>query len=141
MHEQIKKTILIPSSPSFVWKLLTEPEQMKRWMGEREMEIEIQSDWEVNSSINISGFHHEKFENKGTILKFEPHKIFQYSHLSSISKLPDTPENYSLIEFILTPVENQTLLTLTIINFPTETIFKHMDFYWKTTLEIIKKLA
>jgi uncharacterized protein YndB with AHSA1/START domain len=140
VQKQIKKTILLPSTSSTVWKLLTAPEQMKQWMGEPEMEIEIRSDWEVNGSISISGFHHERFENKGTIFQFEPNKTFKYTHLSSLSKLPDVPENYCIVEFTLTPIENETTLTLTITNFSTEIIFKHLDFYWRTTLEIMRKL-
>ena len=138
MTNQIEKTIIIRTNPSIVWKTLTEPDLMKQWMGEVEMEIEIKGNWKVNSPIVISGFHHVKFENKGRVLQFDPNRTLTYSHLSSISRLPDKPENYSIIEFTLTPLDNHTSLTLTVSNFPTETIFKHLDFYWRTTLEIIK---
>jgi len=140
MTNQIEKTIIIRTNPSIVWKTLTEPDLMKQWMGESEMEIEINCTWKLNSPIIISGFHHVKFENKGLVLQFDPHKTLKYSHLSSLSRLSDRPENYSIIEFTLTPLGNHTSLTLTVSNFPTETIFKHLDFYWRTTLEIIKDL-
>ncbi len=138
MPHRIEKSILISSDPSSVWKVLTEPERMKQWMGEPEMELEIQSDWKANSPIIISGFHHTRFENKGTVLIFEPHKTLKYTHLSSLSRLADKIENYSILEFTLMPVGNQTALSLTISNFPTETIYKHLDFYWNTTIVWIK---
>ena len=138
---QVDKAVLIRSAPLTVWKILTDPVLIKQWMGEPENEIGISSEWKVNSPIIITGFHHVRFENKGMILQFEPGKNLTYTHLSSVSRLDDKPENYSVLEFKLAPVQDLTSLTLTIRNFPTETIFKHLDFYWGTTLEMIKDLA
>jgi len=138
MTYRIEKTILINSAALTVWKTLTEPALMKQWMGDAEMEIDIQTTWQVNSPIVISGFHHLKFENKGTVLQFEPGQALKYNFLSSISRLPDIPENYTIIGFTLSPADNQTALTLVITNFPTETIYLHLDFYWRTTIELIK---
>jgi hypothetical protein len=45
-----------------------------------------------------------KFENKGIILKYLKERILSYSHLSSVSRLPDNIENYTVIEFVLTPL-------------------------------------
>lgn len=140
MTQRIDKTIIIKAPPSAVWHTLTNPGLMKQWMAEPEMALEIITDWKVGSPIVIKGFHHIKFENKGTVLQFEPDSVLQYNYLSSLSRLPDKPENYSIIGFGLAPLKNQTSLTLTISNFPTETIFKHIDFYWSTTIEIMKKL-
>lgn len=129
---------MIQAGPSIVWKHLTDPGLMKQWMGEPEMELDIIADWKVGSPIIIRGFHHIQFENKGYVLQFEPHRILKYDYLSSISRLPDKPENRTVIEFTLTPMEDHTSLTLTLSNFPTESIFKHVSFYWTTTLEVIK---
>jgi len=41
MINRIEKTITIRTKSSIVWKTITEPELMKQWMGEPEMEIEI----------------------------------------------------------------------------------------------------
>ena len=102
--------------------------------------VKIITDWKVGNVIIIKGFHHIQFENKGTVLQFEPNKILQYNYLSSLSQLPDEPGNYSIIEFRLEPAEDQISLTLTVSNFPTETIFKHVDFYWRGTIEVLRKL-
>jgi uncharacterized protein YndB with AHSA1/START domain len=137
----IEKTVQINAPASAVWKTLTEPALMKQWMGDPETEIDIQTNWLVNGPIVISGFHHMKFENKGTVLEFEPGQALKYNFLSSLSRLPDLPENYTVIEFTLCPADKQTALTLVITNFPTETIYRHLDFYWRTTIELIKQLA
>ena len=139
MTQRIDKTIIMEATPSVVWHTLTDPDLMKQWMSEPEIGIEIITDWKVGSPIIIKGFHHIKFENKGAVLQFEPGKVLRYNYLSSLSRLPDIPENYSIIEFKLAPLEHHTSLTLTISNFPTEIIFKHIDFYWRTTIVLLKK--
>ena len=110
-------------------------------MADPEIKIEIHTNWKINEGILIRGFHHLRFENKGIVLSYDKEKKLSYSHLSSLSRLPDKPENYSILEFVLTPVDKQTLLTLFITNFPTETIRKHLEFYWRGTMVKIKKAA
>lgn len=139
MTDQFEKTVIINSDPATVWKTLTEPALMKKWMGEPEMEINIHTDWTVNSPFIITGFHHVKFTSKGTVLQFDENSALTYSHFSSVSRLADIPDNYSIIAFTLKPLEDQTALTVKITGFPTETIFKHLQFYWQTTIEIIKR--
>jgi uncharacterized protein YndB with AHSA1/START domain len=141
MTQKIEETIVINASLYTVWDTLTNTTLMKQWMGEPEMQLEVITDWKVGSPIVIMGFHHIQFENKGTVLHVEPNKHLKYDYLSSISRLPDQPENYTIIEFVLNPLEHQTVLTLTLSNFPTESIFKHVGFYWRTTIHMMKKLA
>lgn len=134
-------TLRINSSPTDIWKALTHPEQMKQWMSEPEMHLEINTDWTVGKPIVISGFHHVRFENTGVVLLYEPFLSLSYSTLSSVSRLPDVPENYSVLTFQLIPIDNETDITITVRNFPTETIFKHLEFYWRTTLHLLKKFV
>lgn len=141
MTDKFSTTIEVNAKPAKVWTALTTPEVMSGWMGEAEMQIKVITDWKVNSPILIQGFHHVKFENKGTILQYEEGSRLSYSHLSNISRLPDKPESYSVFEFVLTPVEEKTMLTFTIENFPTEVIRKHLEFYWRTTILGVKKLV
>ena len=133
------KTIPINAPTSTVWEALTNPVLMKKWMSEDE--VDILTDWTLGSPVLIRGkLHGIKFENKGKVLQFEPERILRYSHLSSLSRLPDKDESYSVFEFRLTPIDQETSLTLTLSNFPTESIYKHLAFYWNVTLEIIKKM-
>jgi uncharacterized protein YndB with AHSA1/START domain len=139
MAEKFSTTVIIDAAPMQVWTILTD--QMTGWMGEPEMQIEIITDWKVNSPILIKGFHHVKFENRGIVLQYEEGVRLSYSHLSNVSRLPDIPENYTILEFVLTPAGEVTILTLNIENFPTEVIRKHLEFYWRTTIFKIKKVT
>lgn len=105
-------------------------------------EVEVISDWKVGSSIVFRGdLHGLAFENKGVIRQFEQDQVLEYTFWSTLSELPDAPENYSVVRFALTGEENQTVLTLTISKLITYTILKHHEFYWGVTLNEIKKLA
>ena len=140
MDGKFSTTVSINATPAKVWTILTTPQLMSEWMGE-EMDVKVVTNWSLNSPILIHGFHHLRFENKGLVLQYDEGKVLSYSHLSDISRLPDNPENYSVLEFVLTPAEQKTLLTLNIENFPTEIIRKHLEFYWRTTIIGVKKMA
>ncbi len=140
MEQEIEKHILIDAAPETVWDYLTKPELMKAWMGEEGMALEIVTDWVVGHSIIIKGFHHGPFENNGVVMQCELGKILQYNHLSSVSRLPDVTENYTVMTFHLRPEKQQTFLSVSAENFPTESIYQHLNFYWAGTLFILKQV-
>ena len=73
--------------------------------------------------------------------KFVKDRVLEYSHLSSLSRLPDEAENYTFIRFTLQPDDDHTLLELDLSNFPSESHYKHIDFYWSVTLEVLKRFV
>lgn len=131
--------IAIAASPGRVWEALTTPAQMTEWMGEPEMKVEVLTDWVVGGPLRIRGFHLVQFEDTGTVLAFEPRRLLRYSHLSSVSRLKDVPENHAILEFRLAPVDGGTSLTVEVSRCPTESILKHLDFYWRGTLGVLKR--
>lgn len=141
MFDPVSHTVLIEAPPERVWMTLTNIREMIAWMAEPEMQLEIDTNWIVGESITIRGFHHAHFENRGLVRQFAPPYHLEYSQLSSISGLADTPENHSIFEFRLDPVGGRTSLTITLRNFPTESIFRHLDFYWRVTVGLLKKFV
>ncbi len=141
MTHAIENSATIQAPPSVVWRALTDVDSMKKWIAEPEMRVEIATDWRVGSPIVVKGRHNNVgFENKGTVLCFEQNSLLRYSHLSSISRLPDQAENYTTIEFRLAPAEeNSTSLKVSISNFPSEAIFQHWQFYWRTTIGVVER--
>jgi uncharacterized protein YndB with AHSA1/START domain len=141
MSKTFSINTLINATPTKVWQTLTNHATMAQWLGEPDMEIEVDTDWQVGSPFKITGFHHVRFENKGRVTSFETERKAGFTHLSSISGLPDKPESYSTITFSLEPVSDDTRLQLDIENFPTMSIRKHLEFYWRATLGFIKDKA
>lgn len=133
--------VVIHAPPARVWAWLTDPAQMPRWMGEPEMRVEVETAWTVGGPIVVRGFHHLAFENRGTVLCFEPGERLRYTHLSSLSRLADEPGSYSTIDFELTAVSGGAALRVSVRGFPTESIFRHLDFYWRGTMSVLKALA
>jgi len=132
------KSVQISSTPEDIWTALSSPAHMQNWMSESA--IEISSNWKTGEPISIKGIlSGHPFENKGKVLKFDPHSKLEYSHLSSLSNLEDILQNYSIIRFSLHSAAQHSTLTIALSNFPTETIYKHLVFYWSTTLEILKQ--
>lgn len=134
-----EKSIGIHAPAASVWTHLTDIELMKAWMGEPEMALEIETNWVVGAPIVVRGFHHVSFKNAGRVLEFNPPGRLAYTHLSSLSRLPDEPASYVTFEFLLTSTGSATFLKLRARDFPTSSIFKHLRFYWGTTLEILKR--
>ena len=135
---RFEKSVIIDAAQSAVWDALTNPDPIRQWMGGR-TNIEVITDWKVGEPILIRGIHQVPFENTGTVLRFEPEQVLRYSHLSSLSHLPDEPQNYTTMEFNLESAGSGTLLRLIVENFPTDTIYRHLNFYWETTLMVLKR--
>jgi len=136
--QPIEASIVIAAPPAAVWAALTDPDAMRRWMGEPEMRIDVRTDWRPGSAIVIAGEHHGPFENRGVVLDVVPGRRLRYSHRSSVSQLPDEPGSDSVIGFELMPVEGGTALKVTVDGFPTEGIHRHLALYWRGTLGVFK---
>jgi uncharacterized protein YndB with AHSA1/START domain len=141
MSQSFKDTVVVNAPPQRVWETLTRIENMREWMGEPEMRVGVETRWTVGGPIVVRGFHHVHFENTGVVLKFAPPRALSYTHLSSLSRLPDQPENHTTLEFSLHPVGDATSLALMATNFPTPAIFRHLQFYWAGTLRVLKQHA
>lgn len=137
MHT-IEKTVVVAAPPSSVWAALTDPAAMSAWMGEPDMRIAVQTDWRPGAPIVVTGVHHGPFRNDGFVLDCVPERLLRYSHRSSVSQLPDTPDSDSEIAFALAPVDGGTAVHLAVRGFPTETIYRHLDLYWRGTLDVFK---
>jgi uncharacterized protein YndB with AHSA1/START domain len=132
----LKKTISMKAPAAKVWETLTKPEFIKQWL----YGTNTISDWKVGSPIIFTGnWQGVEYKDKGTILDLEADKILRYDYWSAFSGLPDSPENYSIITFDLTPKDHDTMLTLTQTNFANETMYSHSEQNWDATLDTMKK--
>jgi uncharacterized protein YndB with AHSA1/START domain len=133
----LRKTLSIKAPASKVWEALTTPEWIKKYL----FGTETISDWKVGSPIIFRGtWEGKEYKDKGTILKFEKEKVFQYNYWSSFSSLPDLPENYSVLTFELSPRGSSTELLLTQDNIADETALEHSSKNWDGVLGGMKEL-
>lgn len=134
----IEKNVVIAAPPAVVWNALTDPAAMRVWMGEAEMAIEVDTDWRPGSPIVIRGVHHGPFRNHGIVLDAVPGALLRYTHLSSVSGLADVADHYSVIAFALDGAEGGTVVRLTVERFATDIIYRHLDLYWRGTMDVLK---
>lgn len=133
----VKQTINLQASPSDVWKVLTDPADIKKYF----FGTETESDWRVGSPVVFRGeWEGKEYIDKGTILESEPGKKLVYDYWSSFSGIDDIPENYSKITYLLTPQADGTLLEITQEGFVSEENRDHSDTSWKSVLENIREV-
>jgi uncharacterized protein YndB with AHSA1/START domain len=132
-----KATVDIHAVPSKVWDALTNPAMIKQYL----FGTEAVSTWKVGESIVFKGVWDGKpYEDKGTIKHLEKEKELQYTYWSSFSSIPDIPENYMTIRFLLSEKNDVTTLALTQDNCRTEESRAHSEKNWNGVLEAMKKL-
>lgn len=138
-NRNIAKSLDIDASLSRVWHILTNPNQMRQWLGG----ASITSEWKQGSAISFTGnWNGKEYADKGAVLQFEREKVFQYSYWSIFSGLPDKPAHYSIIRFDLKRLtDDKTTLVLAHRNIATQQMHEHSETNWRETLDLIRKMA
>jgi uncharacterized protein YndB with AHSA1/START domain len=135
----VEKSIEILAPTNHVWRALTDPGMIVQWMGG----AQVESTWEPGSDIIFTGTmpnFNKKYRDRGTVLAIEREKFLQYSHWSQMTRLPDLPQNRTVITFILAPMQEKTRLTFRQENFHGEVEYKHANFFWGVALYVMKNL-
>jgi len=132
-----KASTTINAPASKVWDALTQPEQIKQYL----FGTEVATDWQVGSPITYKGVWQGKaYEDKGKVLEIEPGKRLVSTFWSSLSGVPDQPENYNTVCYELSPEGSGTRLTVTQDNNASQEDASHAEQNWQTVLDGIKKL-
>jgi uncharacterized protein YndB with AHSA1/START domain len=131
-------SILINASPAKVWEAVTSNELRKKWF----FGVDTATDWTVGGPIVHRGeYQGQSYVDKGTILAFEPEKLLVHSHWSSVSGVPDAPENYQTVSWVLSEQAGQTKLTVTDDNIRSEDAQATSDQAWEAALSALKEVA
>ncbi len=132
-----KATITINAPASRVWDALTKPDLIKQYL----FGTEVTTDWRVGSPITYQGTWEGKaYKDKGQVLQVEPGGLLVSTFWSSLSGLPDVPENYQTVRYELSAEGNGTRLTITQDNNHSQEEADHSAQNWKSVLDGMKKL-
>jgi uncharacterized protein YndB with AHSA1/START domain len=133
-----KKTIIINTPAAKVWDALTRPEMVKQYL----FGTDLTADWRVGGTLTYRGqWEGKAYEDKGTVLAFEPEKLLKTTYFSSFSGLEDKPENYNTVTYKLSEKRGRTTLTITQDNNRTRESAEHSAKNWAMVLEGLKKLV
>jgi uncharacterized protein YndB with AHSA1/START domain len=139
MKEDLRteESITIDAPIERVWEALTTPELIKRWF----FGVDTVTDWTVGSPIIHRGeYQGRPYEDKGTILEFEPPRLLVHSHWSLVSGLPDAPENYERVSWQLSERGDGTELTIRESNLASEEARATSEQSWRIVLGNLKEL-
>lgn len=121
-----------------VWDALVTPETIKRYM----FGTTVVSDWKPGSPIVWRGeWKGKTYEDKGTILDFEPNRRLRYTHFSPMSGEADTPENYHTVTVELAEEGGRTRVSLAQDNNPTDEARDESEKNWTVMLDGLKKVV
>jgi uncharacterized protein YndB with AHSA1/START domain len=127
----------IKASVEKIWEALTVPEIVKQYF----FGANQQSTYKVGDSITWDGeFEGQKYLDKGKIIECEFLKKLSYSYLSSWSRKEDKPENYLLVKYELSSIEDGTELTITFSSYDEERA-KHSESNWAMVVAGLKKVV
>ncbi len=135
--DQIAKAAVTIDAPAAkVWEALVSPDAIKQYM----FGTNVTTDWREGSPIVWKGeWKGKAYEDKGVLLEVKPERTLKYSHFSPLSGLPDKPENYHTVTIELSPEGNQTEVSLSQDNNPTEEAREHSEKNWEMMLAGLKK--
>ncbi len=132
------RSIVVNAPASRVWQALTRPELVKRYL----FGTEMAADWKVGGAITYRGqWQGKAYEDKGTVLVYEPEKRLRSTYFSSMSGLEDRPENYNTVSYELSEAGGRTTLTVTQDNNPSPESAEHSGKNWEMVLEGLKKVV
>lgn len=120
-----------------VWAGLTEPELVKQYF----FGTQLVTSWEPATPIFFRGeWNGKPYEDKGTVLKFEPCNALEYNYFSSWSDQEDRPENYHSIRYQVKPKGHSTVLIITQRNIETLDKKVHSVQSWTILMKALKQL-
>lgn len=133
-----KVSILLDAPVSTVWKAVTDPAEVKKYF----FGTDLVTEWKIGSPVYFRGeWDGKPYEDKGTVLDFQPEKMLKYDYYSSFSGKEDIPENYQIITYEIRPENDKTELTITQTNVATEDAKEHSEQNWNMVLQELKKLV
>ena len=125
-------SVTIDAGKDEVWKALTTPETIKKYM----FGADTETDWQPGSPITWKGeWEGKPFEDTGEIIANESEKRLQYSHKSG----KDPSGNIHTVTYELSGTDNETTVTVTQDNNPDQKTLESSTQNWQTMLDGLKK--
>ncbi|MHA7262450.1 SRPBCC domain-containing protein [Arthrobacter sp. TMN-37] len=131
-------TISIEAPTSRVWTVLTDREAIKEFM----FGTEVATEWKVGGPIVWRGvWEGTAYEDRGTVLEYDPGRRLVVTHFSPLSRQEDKPENYHTLAWTLESATGTTRLTLSQDNNASPEEAQHSQGMWDTLVTSIKTIA
>jgi uncharacterized protein YndB with AHSA1/START domain len=132
-----KSSMKIAAPPAKVWDALTKPELIKQYL----FGTDVTTDWKVGSPITYKGeWQGKTYEDKGKVLENQPGRLLVSTFWSSLSGVPDLPENYQTVRYEISGEDGGSRVTIIQDNNDSPESASHSEQNWQMVLEGMKKL-
>jgi uncharacterized protein YndB with AHSA1/START domain len=133
-----RKSIVVNAPAARAWQALVRPELVRQYL----FGTEMTADWRVGGAITYRGqWEGKAYQDKGSVLVFEPERRLQTTYFSSLSGLEDKAENYNTVTYELAESEGRTTLTVTQDNNSSPESAEHSAKNWEMVLAGLKKVV
>ena len=131
-------SIDIHAPRSDVWRALTDPDQIQKYM----FGSIVETDWKPGSRITWKGeYEGRQYEDKGEIVDIEPEQRLTLTHFSPLSGQEDTPENYHTLVYELEEHDGKTHVSFSQDNNRSEEAAQHSRANWENVLSGLKEVV
>jgi uncharacterized protein YndB with AHSA1/START domain len=131
-------SVTIAAPATKVWDAITDNAKRKQWF----FGVDTKTDWKEGSSLVHTGEYQGKpYKDKGEILEIEPGRMLVHTHWSDTSGVPDKPENYQTVTFLLSETDGLTNVTVAESNFPSDKARETSEKAWEQVLGALKQLV
>ncbi|HEY3497047.1 MAG TPA: SRPBCC domain-containing protein [Polyangiaceae bacterium] len=131
-------SIVIQAPREAIWRAVTEPALVKRWF----FGTDLVTDWKVGSPLFFRGeWEGKTYEDRGTVLSFDPPNGFSFNYWSSMSGDPDEPERRQIVRYELTGEGSGVRVTIHQSNTDTQERAEHSKKNWENVLAGLKKFV
>jgi uncharacterized protein YndB with AHSA1/START domain len=134
----ITTSVTIAAPAAKVWEAITDNAKRKQWF----FGVDTKTDWKEGSQLVHTGEYQGKpYKDKGEILEIEPGRLLVHTHWSDTSGVPDKPENYQTVTFMLSETDGKTNVTVAESNFPNAKARETSEQAWQQVLDALKQLV
>lgn len=131
-------TIVIHAPREKIWDAITNPELVKTYF----FGTTLVTDWKVGSALFFRGeWQGKAYEDRGTVLSFEPMRSLSFNYWSGFSGLADTLELRAIIRYDLEEAPGGIGVTIRQSNVDTQARADHSASNWRSVLAGLKNLA
>jgi uncharacterized protein YndB with AHSA1/START domain len=136
MSHTATASIVIHAPRPRVWKALTEPAQVKAYF----FGTDLETSWRPGSPLFFRGeWEGKHYEDRGTVLSFEPPQSLAYDYWSAFSGLEDKPELRQIVRYDLDEADGGIQVRVQQSNVDTKERADHSQQNWRGVLEALKK--
>jgi uncharacterized protein YndB with AHSA1/START domain len=108
MAKNISK-ITINAPVQKVWNTLTKPELVKQW----QFGSDLITNWKPGDAIRFkTEWEGQVFEQWGKVMEIKPNELIRYSLFAPRPGVEDKPENYFIMNYLLTSENSTTKLEI-----------------------------